>query len=432
MAQGGAAGSGGAGPPNPNFEGCGKVGQIRCIFFAEFHPITGPMIRCQAAANPKEIVTKDIFDAISVFVIPKPQLDRTPLTVNVLEKKICGYPVMIKNEKYMRNQFMFNVCFVCHPWSRTVQYEPALIKLSKFLVDLELDSQFLYNSEQNVDSLQALLETVLVDLNQRGECSTVVMDKFSLNLKVITAKPDPPMIYDWDVPILMVDTNHGQEDDLNPDEWDLTTQQLLPHINGVFHVAKIANRAGVDTSLVKAAVQNLVYHGVITIVPIFMYSNVYCLTPEVSKLREDEQLRTSFMEFIKKDPMDERFVSFKDVFRMISDFNNHTTVTDIVAQYRPSENMNIDEGRLVQFLVMNKILRRVHKYPVYVSDVNNVAGSLGTNNVGGVQGSASDFYQYFNANGQTHFDEICCRTGIGPRQLEEMIDNDPNVYILRQ
>ena len=50
-------------------------------------------------------------------------------------------------------------------------------------MDLELDSQFLYNSEQNVDSLQALLETVLVDLNQQGECSTVVMDKFSLNLK---------------------------------------------------------------------------------------------------------------------------------------------------------------------------------------------------------------------------------------------------------
>ena len=93
----------------------------KMVFFAEFHPITGPMIRCQASANPKEIVTKEIFDAISVFVIPKPQLDRTPLTVNVLEKKICGYPIMIKNEKYMRNQFMFNVCFVCYPWSRTVQ-----------------------------------------------------------------------------------------------------------------------------------------------------------------------------------------------------------------------------------------------------------------------------------------------------------------------
>ena len=76
--------------------GCGKVGQIRCIFFAEFHPIKGPEIRCQAHTNPKDKVTKDIFEAISVFVIPKPQLDRTPLTVNVLDKKICGYPVMLK------------------------------------------------------------------------------------------------------------------------------------------------------------------------------------------------------------------------------------------------------------------------------------------------------------------------------------------------
>jgi len=48
--------------------------------------------------------------------------------------------------------------------------------------------------------------------------------------------------------------------------------------------------------------------------------------------------------------------------------------------------------------------------------------------VGGVQGSAREYYQYFTGNGQTHF---CC-TGISPRTLEEMIDNDPNVYILRQ
>ena len=132
----------------------------------------------------------------------------------------------------------------------------------------------------------------------------------------------------------MVDVNPGQDNDLNPDEWDLTTQQLLPHMNGVYHVQKIANRAGVDSSLVKAAVQNLVYHGVITIVPIFMYNNVYCLTPMISKLRENEQLRTSFMDFIKKDPHDERIVLFKDVYRMISDFNNHTNVTDICHQYR--------------------------------------------------------------------------------------------------
>lgn len=144
---------------NDLYEGCGRAGPIRSIFFAEFHPIAGPMIRCQAPAKGKDIITKDVFEAFSVFIIPKPQLARAPLTVNALRRKVCGYPIILKDEKYKRNQFMFNVCFVCYPWSRTVQYEPALIKLSNFLVDLELAEGFLYN-EDNTPKLQALLEVV--------------------------------------------------------------------------------------------------------------------------------------------------------------------------------------------------------------------------------------------------------------------------------
>merc|ERR1712080_55698 len=203
---------------------------------------------------------------------------------------------------------------------------------------------------------------------------------------------------------------------------------ILPYVDGINHVAKIAAYAGVDSNLVKAAIRNLLYHRVVEIVPIFMYSNVYCLTPKVSNLRDDEQLRQEFMEFIKKDPNPNAgaaaeepnqamHTTFRDVYKMISDFDNHTTVSDICQRYRPRETMNIDENRLVQFLVLKKILRRVHKYPVYVSDANNVAGSLSNINVGGVKGSASEFYQFFN--GQKHFDEICCRTGISARKLEE-------------
>ena len=62
------------------FEGCGLLGPLRSIFFAEFHPTAGPMIRCQAPANGKDLISKDLFDALSVYIIPKPQLDRTPLT----------------------------------------------------------------------------------------------------------------------------------------------------------------------------------------------------------------------------------------------------------------------------------------------------------------------------------------------------------------
>jgi hypothetical protein len=42
------------------------------------------------------------------------------MTLNVLSQKILGYPIIIEDNKYPRNQFMFNLCFVCHPWSRTV------------------------------------------------------------------------------------------------------------------------------------------------------------------------------------------------------------------------------------------------------------------------------------------------------------------------
>ena len=115
---------------------------------------------------------------------------------------------------------------------------------------------------------------------------------------------------------------------------------------------------------------------------------------------------------------------------MVCDFNHHTTVIDIVVRYRPRQNFNVDEVKLVQFLVLKGILRKVHKIPVYVTDANNVVGSLGTQNAGGTKGAASEFYHFFT--GQKNLDEICCRTGTNPKKLEELIDSDPNVYLLRQ
>ena len=55
-------------------EGCGKIGPIRSIFLAEFHPTAGPIIRCQAPARGKDLITTQVFESISVYIIPKPQL----------------------------------------------------------------------------------------------------------------------------------------------------------------------------------------------------------------------------------------------------------------------------------------------------------------------------------------------------------------------
>ena len=66
----------------------------------------------------------------------------------------------------------------------------------------------------------------------------------------------PPAVCPHHVPILSRGAGPG------PEQWDLTTTQLLPHIDGFNHIAKIARLADVGTGLVRACVQNLVYHKV--------------------------------------------------------------------------------------------------------------------------------------------------------------------------
>ena len=51
------------------YEGCGEEGPLRSIFFAEFHPTAGPIIRCQAPAKGPDLISKDIFDSIRYLLI---------------------------------------------------------------------------------------------------------------------------------------------------------------------------------------------------------------------------------------------------------------------------------------------------------------------------------------------------------------------------
>lgn len=101
-------------------EGCGQDGPLRSIFLAEFHHVQGPVIRCEATTDGEPLMTKDFFDATSVFIIPKMKMTNRTLTFNVKGMKVLGFPVVISDKKYPRNQFMFNVGFVCYDWSRSV------------------------------------------------------------------------------------------------------------------------------------------------------------------------------------------------------------------------------------------------------------------------------------------------------------------------
>jgi hypothetical protein len=169
-------------------------------------------------SNRKDHVDKDFFDAISNYLIPKPELARRHLTLNVNGKKICGYSIIIDDVKYPRNQLMFNMCFVCYPWSRTVQFEPAIRKFSEYLVMLEKENEFI-SREEHTEELKTLMEEVYFQLNDKHK-AIVQVGRYMLNLKVVPNRTDPPPIHEWSVPVLLIDRNLGKDD------WDLTTKEV--------------------------------------------------------------------------------------------------------------------------------------------------------------------------------------------------------------
>lgn len=85
----------------------------------------------------------------------------------------------------------------------------------------------------------------------------------TIYLKIVNLQPDPQPVLDHMVPRL-----RSFYDSMSLEIWDLTTQQVLPYINGITHIAKIAAESDVENALVKACIQNLVYYGVVRIIKI--------------------------------------------------------------------------------------------------------------------------------------------------------------------
>lgn len=106
------------------------------------------------------------------------------------------------------------------------------------------------------------------------------------HLKVVRTAAEPSLAFDYEVPIFLEDKNN-----YCTEQWDLTTLEILKFIDGFNHISKIASEADVDNSLVKTAVQNLVFYGVAKTIPIFQYCNIYATTSKIKELSDNEYLQ---------------------------------------------------------------------------------------------------------------------------------------------
>ncbi|KAI8437117.1 hypothetical protein MSG28_010467 [Choristoneura fumiferana] len=158
---------------------------------------------------------------------------------------------------------------------------------------------------------------------------------------------------------------------------------------------QIAALTDVEISLVRACVQNLVYYGVVTLVPIFQYCAVYSATPKLRQLTRCAGLQRQCVEFCARSSRQLPKVS--DLFRMYAGMTYGSTVRDLCRRARPQE----------------------LAYPITLH--NEDASSLHSEH-------SQPLVRTYN--GLVCLDELCCQGGLTAQQLEEQLERDSNVVFI--
>lgn len=80
---------------------------------------------------------------------------------------------------------------------------------------------------------------------------------------------------------------------------DLTLNRILPYINGINSISRIAQLADTDLSLTRRAIQHLVYYGCLVLLDMFSFSAIYALTAEIGGFIIDEEVKEECARYVR-------------------------------------------------------------------------------------------------------------------------------------
>jgi hypothetical protein len=343
---------------------------LECIFYAEFDNELGPVVINQAPGSA-EFPAVDILSKTSDYVICPPQLCGRVVALTVGTKKIVGFPLSVEDEKYGRNKFSFNFCFVFRRETDARPWYPIVRKLSTTMLAMEKESEFLFNKDSK-KRLKEILTNTRDRLNLQARCVLPLDDANLLSLKLFPILPDPPIVRDHDVPVRVREFNH-----VETIEWDLAMLQILPYVDGVRYVKKIGMDAGVDIPIVKQCIRQLLYYSCVALVDVFQYSNIYTTGSRVSALLEDDGLAKSCVVYVTK--RSKAPPPLAKVFSLYCSMEPSLRVSDFCLTHDTNA-LHIDDRRFITFGLLHGFIRRVHEYPIFV-------GSSGDESIGEMQES---------------------------------------------
>lgn len=344
------------------------------------------------------------FPLLSLYLIPPQSLCNRLLTLRsptsrhvVISHTIC----IVDNERYDRNEFIFNFGVVLaekdsgsakrllRAWRGVVKKTATILQI------LEQDTCWLSEDERAVESglllpqesrVYALCEMIMEDLSCYGECMIPVGEWYdpqmhwscdtvddlcnvcnaqldygwakiprpyladkqrtdeitALSLRLSPKLPGTPVVRPWHVPVLIVDTLS-----LAIETWDLTLQSLIPFIDGLNHVGRIAQLASADTTMVCEAIQALRQHSCAILLDIFSFSASYAPTPLIQHLAQDLGAREEARNYVLFPGCEEEPVTEEDILRLFCSLTQGAKLRDWVLE--ASEHLaGVDVRRLVR------------------------------------------------------------------------------------
>lgn len=228
------------------------------------------------------------FPSISPTIIPRQTFCDLPLTLLHHSHRILSHPICIASPSYPRNEFIFSFSIVIHQRTPFSPYLSVTTKLATLFRHLEETSNFLSQdtSPPNTGKIFALCEILLEDLNNYSEAMIPIDEANTINLKLFPTYPSPPPLAPHQVPLAIVNLEK-----LKDDNWDLTMLRILPFIDGLNSVRRIASRADADYKLVRKAIAHLVYYGCVMLIDVFSFGACYAPTEEIGGFVVDNEMQ---------------------------------------------------------------------------------------------------------------------------------------------
>jgi len=345
---------------------------MESIFFAKFDDDIGPCVVCEAG---RQLLSgpKGCFERVSAYIITKKELCGSLLTVcdDGAQACVMSCPLCVENDKvYSRNAFYFAFGFIFLLDAHTGAFEAVLRKLAFMMRSLEVEFQYLSQPDTG-EKLKRVLERVLEELSRFGESVVSIDSENVLALKILPRLIDPPEILDHQVPVQI-----SSLAEYETKEWDLTIQHVIPYIDGVRHVKKIADDSMVAVTLVRRCVRQLVYFRCVKLIDIFQYSNSYQCLPTLVELAEDPIIQQRCVSFVwnrRGDPP-----SYIKIFHLYASLQPCIQLKDFCILH-DTLGLSIDDQRFITFGVLNNLIQRVHLHPVEPVVLSRELGTISEN-----------------------------------------------------